>query len=122
LQKRLTKCNPVAHTNLPCCARCAIAVQIPLGLFILLDPYYNRNAIWARDDFSTLVMAISAGYFLYDTLECMYRIQHEGWDFLLHGVFCLMVYGFLTHTGYLHFYGEHGLCFNCLLACLLAGF
>ncbi|WIA12745.1 hypothetical protein OEZ86_006072 [Tetradesmus obliquus] len=80
-------------------------IQIPLGLFILLDPFYNRNAIWARDDFSTLVMAISAGYFLYDTLECMYRIKHEGWDFLLHGVFCLMVYSFLTHTGYLHFYG-----------------
>jgi hypothetical protein len=83
-----------------------LLLQIPLGLVILLDPFYNRNAIWARDDFSTLVMAISAGYFLYDTLECMYRIKHEGWDFLLHGFFCLMVYSFLTHTGYLHFYGE----------------
>eukprot|EP00882_Tetradesmus_deserticola_P004986 GHRQ01005255.1.p1 GENE.GHRQ01005255.1~~GHRQ01005255.1.p1 ORF type:complete len:280 (+),score=77.26 GHRQ01005255.1:161-1000(+) len=80
-------------------------IQIPLGLVILLDPFYNRNAIWARDDFSSLVMAISAGYFLYDTLECMYRLKHEGWDFLLHGVFCLTVYSFLTHTGYLHFYG-----------------
>jgi hypothetical protein len=88
-------------------ALCTLSVllQIPLGLVILLDPYYNRNAIWARDDFSTLVMAISAGYFLYDTLECMCRLEHEGWDFLLHGFFCLMVYSFLTHTGYLHYYG-----------------
>lgn len=36
---------------------------------ILLDPVFNRNTIWAANDFSTLVMAISAGYFIYDTFE-----------------------------------------------------
>lgn len=36
---------------------------------ILLDPAFNKNTIWARSDFSTLVMAISAGYFLYDSFE-----------------------------------------------------
>lgn len=78
---------------------------MPLALLILLDPYYNKNTIWARDDMSTLVMAISAGYFLYDTIECIVRLQHEGVDFLLHGVFCFLVFTNLTHTGYMHFYG-----------------
>eukprot|EP00878_Enallax_costatus_P018026 GHUV01018954.1.p1 GENE.GHUV01018954.1~~GHUV01018954.1.p1 ORF type:complete len:212 (+),score=22.03 GHUV01018954.1:531-1166(+) len=80
-------------------------IQIPLAIFILLDPYYNKNAIWAKDDFSTLVMAVSAGYFLYDTLECIVRIKHEGVDFLLHGIFCFVVFTNLAHTGYFHFYG-----------------
>ncbi|KAF8067209.1 glpF [Scenedesmus sp. PABB004] len=80
-------------------------IQVPLALVILADPYFNRSPIYARDAFSTLVMAISAGYFLYDTVECVARLQHEGTDFLLHGVFCLVVFANLTYTGYMHFYG-----------------
>jgi len=37
----------------------------------------------------------------------MYRLEHEGWDFLLHGVFCLLVFSNLTYTGYMHFYGKN---------------
>jgi hypothetical protein len=36
----------------------------------------------------------------------MYRIDHEGWDFLLHGLFCFAVFSNLTYTGSMHFYGE----------------
>jgi hypothetical protein len=36
----------------------------------------------------------------------VYRIEHEGWDFLLHGVFCFLVFANLTLTGKLHFFGE----------------
>jgi hypothetical protein len=39
-------------------------------------------------------------------LQCIYRLEHEGWDFLLHGVFCLLVFTNLTYTGVMHFYGE----------------
>jgi hypothetical protein len=35
----------------------------------------------------------------------MYRIDHEGWDFLLHGLFCFAVFSNLTYTGSMHFYG-----------------
>lgn len=80
-------------------------LQIPLAVAILADPLFYRDTIWGRTEFSTLVMAISAGYFLYDSLECAFRIQHEGWDFLLHGVFCFLVFSNLTYTGYMHFYG-----------------
>lgn len=37
----------------------------------------------------------------------MLRLEHEGWDFLLHGVFCFLVFSNLTYTGYMHFFGEH---------------
>ena len=53
------------------CPRTALPahLQIPLAFMILLDPVFYKDTIWAGNDFSTLVMAISAGYFLYDTLE-----------------------------------------------------
>lgn len=92
----------LTHRNMQRCHH----LQVPLALFILLDPYYNQSTIWARDDFSTLVMAVSAGYFLYDTIECMIRIKHEGFDFLLHGIFCFIVFTNLAYTGYFHFYGK----------------
>eukprot|EP00879_Flechtneria_rotunda_P022882 GHRR01024185.1.p1 GENE.GHRR01024185.1~~GHRR01024185.1.p1 ORF type:complete len:172 (+),score=9.83 GHRR01024185.1:340-855(+) len=91
------------------------AIQIPLAICILLDPYFSHNTIWATDDFSTLVMAISGGYFLYDTVECIVRFEHEGPDFLLHGLFCLGVFINLTCTGYMHYYGAwaHAHCSSC---------
>jgi hypothetical protein len=46
-----------------------LCLQIPLAFMILLDPAFFKDTIFAGNDFSTLVMAISAGYFLYDTLE-----------------------------------------------------
>lgn len=39
-------------------------------------------------------------------LQCLIRLEHEGWDFLFHGVFCFLVFSNLTYTGYMHFYGE----------------
>lgn len=57
-----------AHTHSRC-SNSAPALQIPLAFMILLDPAFFKNTIWAGNGLSTLVMAISAGYFLYDTLE-----------------------------------------------------
>ncbi len=48
---------------------------------------------------------INKGYFAYDTLECIVRYQHEGPAFLLHGVFCFLVFTSLTHIRILHWYG-----------------
>jgi hypothetical protein len=39
-------------------------------------------------------------------VQCTLRLEHEGWDFLFHGVFCFLVFSNLTYTGYMHFYGE----------------
>ncbi|KAI8469864.1 MAG: TLC domain-containing protein [Monoraphidium minutum] len=82
-------------------------VQVPLGLMILTDPafYSGTSRLLASSDFSTLVMAISAGYFAYDTLECIVRYEHEGPEFLLHGVFCFIVFSTLTAIGRMHWFG-----------------
>lgn len=65
--------------------------QVPLAFMILLDPAFYKDTIWAGNDFSTLVMAISAGYFLYDTLEVR-SMQGAGawwaaWQWLATGKF-----------------------------------
>jgi len=80
-------------------------IQIPLGLIILTDEYFYSDPALARDDFSTLVMAVSAGYFFYDTLECIVNFKTEGPEFLLHGVMCFVVYILLTFTGVMHWFG-----------------
>lgn len=49
--------------------------------------------------------AIKKGYFLYDTLECILRYEHEGPEFLAHGVFCLAVFGALVHIRCVHWCG-----------------
>jgi hypothetical protein len=135
--------------------------QVPLGLLILTNPdfYAGKSRIFATNDFSTLVMAISAGagarrrprrqprplqpawrtalrlpdslhlaprtspsihstpspypltpaprpgYFAYDTLECILRYEHEGPEFLMHGVFCFIVFASLVHIRCLHWFG-----------------
>lgn len=82
-------------------------LQVPLGLLILTNPdfYAGKSRIFATNDFSTLVMAISAGYFAYDTLECILRYEHEGPEFLMHGVFCFIVFASLVHIRCLHWFG-----------------
>jgi hypothetical protein len=45
------------------------------------------------------------GYFAYDTAECLLRFEHEGPEFLLHGVFCFVVFTSLTHLRLMHWYG-----------------
>lgn len=82
-------------------------VQVPLGLMILTNPafYSGKNRVLASDDFSTMVMAISAGYFAYDSIECIVRFEHEGPEFLLHGVFCFIVFTSLAHIRLMHWFG-----------------
>lgn len=58
-------------------------------------------------------------------LQCVYRLEHEGWDFLFHGVFCFLVFTNLTYTGVMHFYGKpscmlwqgHGVSINAQWVC-----
>lgn len=49
--------------------------------------------IWDVSTMSMLTMAISAGYFLWDSIVVLYRYELYGFLFALHGVYCLYVYG-----------------------------
>ncbi|GBF91170.1 flagellar associated protein [Raphidocelis subcapitata] len=80
-------------------------LQVPLGLMVLTNAFFHSDRMFAADHFSSLVMAISAGYFLYDTVECIVRFEHEGPEFLLHGVFCFIVFTTLTHVRCMHWFG-----------------
>jgi hypothetical protein len=84
---------------------CHNVLQVPLALSILLDPRFARDALFFSTPFSRLVMLVSAGYFLYDTLECLWRFDHEGPEFLLHGVMCFVTYAQLYRSRQMNWLG-----------------
>lgn len=93
--------------NVNDCGTCPhVCLQIPLAMAILTNTKYYSNRAVAHDTFSSTVMAISAGYFLYDSIECIVNYASEGPAFVVHGVACGSVYITLLHTGVLHWFGE----------------
>lgn len=80
-------------------------LQVPLAYRILTDPAFRADAMFYATPFSRLVMLISAGYFLYDTLECLWRFEHEGAEFLLHGVMCFVTYSQLYRSAQMNWLG-----------------
>ncbi len=85
-------------------------LQVPLALMILTDAAFQNNPMYETTSFSSAVMATSGGYFLYDSIECLVRIRTEGAEFLMHGVFCGLVYANLLRSGVMHFFGEWACC------------
>jgi hypothetical protein len=80
-------------------------LQVPLALRILRDPRFAGDALFFSTPFSRAVMLVSAGYFLYDTLECIWRFEHEGPEFLLHGVMCFVTYAQLYTSRQMNWLG-----------------
>lgn len=80
-------------------------LQVPLALRVLRDPFFKNDVMFSATPFSRLVMLVSAGYFFYDTLECVWRYEHEGPEFLLHGVMCFVTYSQLYRSGQMHWLG-----------------
>jgi len=87
-------------------------LQVPLALAILLDPPFRRDPMFYSTPFSRLVMLVSAGYFAYDTLECIWRFEHEGPEFLLHGVMCFVTYSQLYRSRQMNWLGVEFFCFS----------
>jgi hypothetical protein len=80
-------------------------VQIALALAVLADPAFRADVMFRASPLSRLVMLVSAGYFFYDALECVWRYEHEGPEFLLHGVMCFLTYAQLYRSGQMHWLG-----------------
>jgi hypothetical protein len=80
-------------------------LQVPLAFQILRSAAFRADPMFFATDFSRLVMLISAGYFAYDTLECIWRFEHEGPEFLLHGVMCFVTYAQLYRSGQMNWLG-----------------
>lgn len=100
----------IAHCHIPVTPfPCPLSIcQVPLALCLLFDPAMRSDPVLGYSQFSCLVMQISAGYFLYDTAECILRFEHEGPEFLLHGVISFAVFASLAQMRILHWFGKQG--------------
>lgn len=52
----------------------------------------DMEAVWPATNLSTITMAISTGYFLWDSIVVLVRYDLFGFLFALHGIYCLYVY------------------------------
>lgn len=72
-----------------------------LGAYVLfVERKLDMESVWAATNLSTLTMAISAGYFLWDSIVVLVRYDLFGFLFALHGIYCLYVYAAATFVRY----------------------
>ena len=78
--------------------------QVPLAIYVMLSPELANNRIYSTSSCSFWLTTTSAGYFLYDLYVCVFRF--EGAAYLMHGLFCFVLYTYTAMSGFLHYYGE----------------
>ena len=77
--------------------------QIPCATYVIWTPSIAEDRLHAKTPQSQLLLAISAGYFLYDAFICILR--YEGIAYLMHGFLACILYTYGAVTGFLGYYG-----------------
>lgn len=68
-----------------------------LGAYVLfVEKKLDMEQVWPATNLSTLTMAISTGYFLWDSIVVLAHYDLFGFLFALHGLYCLYVYAAST--------------------------
>jgi len=62
--------------------------------------------VFASSEESYLMAAVSAGYFLFDALQCVTHVEEEGVEMLLHALASFGVYSFPAVSPFLHSYSS----------------
>ncbi|KAJ3188754.1 hypothetical protein HDU85_004468 [Gaertneriomyces sp. JEL0708] len=81
----------------------AVLISI-LAWKVFGDPVLQEDKLFAYTPYAGNVYAIACGYFLWDTLICLYYLKHFGFGFAIHGIACLVVFG-LCFRPFLLYYG-----------------
>lgn len=79
-------------------------VTVYYSFYILTDKLFWIDRLYHTSNLSTQLGCISCGYFLYDTIICIYRYNTSGFAFLVHGVSCLIVNSFSLYFKIGHFH------------------
>ncbi|TPX62828.1 hypothetical protein PhCBS80983_g00182 [Powellomyces hirtus] len=94
-----------------------IVSSVHATLIILLaypifdNPTLKADKILAYDPYAGFVYSIAAGYFLWDSVICLWNVKQFGIGFALHGVACLAVF-MLSFRPFLMYYGAAFLMFE----------
>lgn len=88
-------------------------LQVGLALMVLTDKSMLRDPFHSVSPMSQFVLIISAGFFIWDLVVCLYRVRQEGPPFVLHGLLCSIFYNYVIRTGNFHLYGCAFLMWEC---------
>lgn len=80
-----------------------LVLAVPLAFTVLASSELQADPLYATNTYGQLMVKVSAGYFLYDTIVCFTR--DEGLQYIIHGVTCLLAYGYGAYTTWLHYWG-----------------
>jgi hypothetical protein len=76
-----------------------------LGAYVLfVEKKLDMEQVWPATNLSVITMAISAGYFLWDSIVVLARYDLFGFLFALHGIYCLYVYAIATFYVVFHYH------------------
>lgn len=88
-------------------------IQIRHAYLVLMDAAIRSDRLHATSDTSMLMMHISAGFFLQDLINCIFRFSTEGPLYLLHAACCSSMFLYCGTSGHGHYYGAAFLMWEC---------
>lgn len=86
-------------------------VSVCLALPLLFDEELRSDMIFGFSDYAAWVHTIPCGYFIWDTIVCIYYIQDSGIGFVIHGIVSFLVF-YLAYRPFLIPFGAVFLMFE----------
>lgn len=87
-------------------------LQVPLAIATLTNPKMIKDRLYSTSPSSTTMLAIASGYFVHDLVICTIQLSTWGPAYLLHALFCSLLYCYGLFSGVLHYYGKPSLSFT----------
>lgn len=94
---------------------CVSFVHAAIASFTSISNFYNpdlvKDHLFGYSASCAPLIAISLGYFLWDSVICLRNVRSHGIGFVFHGVFCFCIYG-LSFTPFLMYFAIRFLIFE----------
>lgn len=84
----------------------SLSVKVILSLAVVMDNNMWEDPFHKQTSMTQFIVVVSAGFFFWDVIVCSLEPFRDGAAFVLHGLLCFIVYGFMVISGRLHTYGE----------------
>ena len=79
------------------------SIIVFLALPMLFDKQLVQDKIFGYSEYGGSILAITTGYFLWDTILCLSSIQLHGYQFAFHAITCLIIFllSFVSHCAFI---------------------
>lgn len=86
------------------------SVQVPIAIWTICNADLQADRLYGTKPLSSLMLCITAGFFLHDAIDCLIR---ESPFYIIHGLTCCVGYATGAAFGVAHFYGGLFLMWEC---------